>query len=99
MINSFQGKTSGLVITPNSSGAGGSSKIILRGNKSAQGNNQPLVVIDGVPMASPTTTQQESEYSGRDGGAALSNLNPDDIASVNVLKGASAAALYGSMAA
>lgn len=99
MINSLQGKTSGLVITPNSSGAGGSSKIILRGNKSAQGNNQPLIVIDGIPMSSPTTSQQESEYSGRDGGDALSNLNPDDIASVNVLKGASAAALYGSMAA
>lgn len=99
MINSLQGKTSGLIITPNASGAGGSSKILLRGNKSAQGNNQPLIVIDGIPMASPKTTQQESEYAGRDGGDALSNLNPDDIASVNVLKGASAAALYGSMAA
>lgn len=99
MINSLQGKTSGLVITPNASGAGGSSKILLRGNKSAKGNNQPLIVIDGIPMANPVTSQQESEYSGRDGGDALSNLNPDDIASINVLKGASAAALYGSMAA
>lgn len=99
MINSLQGKTSGLVITPNASGAGGSSKVLLRGNKSAQGNNQPLVVIDGVPMSNPNTTQQTGEYEGRDGGSALSNLNPDDIASINVLKGASAAALYGSMAA
>lgn len=99
MINSLQGKTSGLVITPNASGAGGSSKVLLRGNKSAQGNNQPLVVIDGVPMSNPSTAQQTSEYEGRDGGSALSNLNPDDIASINVLKGASAAALYGSMAA
>lgn len=98
MINSLQGKTSGLVITPNASGAGGSSKILLRGNKSAKGNNQPLIVIDGIPMANPVTSQQESEYSGRDGGDAMSNLNPDDIASINVLKGASAAALYGSMA-
>ena len=99
MINSLQGKTSGLVITPNSSGAGGSSKILLRGNKSAQGNNQPLIVVDGVPMSNPATSQQDGEYSGRDGGDALSNINPDDVASINVLKGASAAALYGSMAA
>lgn len=99
LVNSLQGKTAGLVINPNSSGAGGSAKILLRGNKSAQGNNQPLIVIDGVPMANPKTSQQASEYAGRDGGDALSNLNPDDIASINVLKGASAAALYGSMAA
>ncbi len=99
LVNSLQGKTSGLVITPNSSGAGGSAKILLRGNKSAQGNNQPLIVVDGVPMSNPRTTQLEGEYMGRDGGDALSNLNPDDIASINVLKGASAAALYGSMAA
>lgn len=99
LINSLQGKTAGLVITPNSTGAGGSSKLLIRGNKSAQGNNQPLIVIDGVPMSNTTTTQMEGEYGGRDGGDALANLNPDDIASINVLKGASAAALYGSMAA
>ncbi|MEG0948499.1 MAG: SusC/RagA family TonB-linked outer membrane protein [Bacteroidales bacterium] len=99
MINALQGKTSGLIITPNASGAGGSSKVLLRGNKSAQGNNQPLVVIDGVPMSNPATTQLSGEFYGRDGGSALANLNPEDIASINVLKGASAAALYGSMAA
>ena len=70
MINSLQCKTSRLVITPNASGAGGSSKVLLRGNKSAQGNNQPLVVIDGVPMSNPSTAQQTSEYEGRDGGSA-----------------------------
>src|SRR5574344_2310975 len=99
LINSLQGKTAGLTITPNSSGAGGSSKLLISGNKSAQGNNQPLIVIDGMPMSNSTSTQMEGEYGGRDGGDALSNLNPDDIASINVLKGASAAALYGSMAA
>ncbi|MDO4215923.1 MAG: SusC/RagA family TonB-linked outer membrane protein [Bacteroidales bacterium] len=99
LVNSLQGKTAGVVITPNTSGAGGSSKIVIRGNKSAQGNNQPLIVIDGMPMSNPQTSQLESVYGGRDGGDALSNLNPDDIASMNVLKGASAAALYGSMAA
>ena len=99
MINSLQGKTAGLNITPNATGAGGSSRIILRGNKSVWGNNEPLIVIDGIPMNNPKTSQLSGEYEGRDGGSALSNLNPDDIASMNVLKGASAAALYGSMAA
>ena len=99
MINSLQGKAAGVVITPNSSGAGGSSKIVIRGNKSAQGNNQALIVIDGVPMSNNSMAQVESVYGGRDAGDALSNLNPDDIASINVLKGASAAALYGSQAA
>lgn len=99
LVNSLQGKSAGLVITPNSSGAGGSSSILLRGNKSAKGSNQPLIVIDGIPMANPQTTQQNGEFAGRDGGDAISNLNPDDIASINILKGASAAALYGSMAA
>ena len=99
LINALQGKAAGMLISPNATGAGGSSKIILRGNKSAYGNNQPLIVIDGVPMNSPETTQLAGEYEGRDGGDALGNLNPDDIASMNVLKGASAAALYGSMAA
>ncbi|MEG1545599.1 MAG: TonB-dependent receptor plug domain-containing protein, partial [Tannerellaceae bacterium] len=99
LINSLQGKAAGMVITPNATGAGGSSKIVLRGNKSAYGNNQPLIVINGVPMNNPETSQYADEYEGRDGGDALGNLNPDDIASMNVLKGASAAALYGSMAA
>lgn len=99
LINALQGKAAGMVISPNATGAGGSSKIVLRGNKSAYGNNQPLIVIDGVPMNNPETTQLAGEYEGRDGGDALGNLNPDDIASMNVLKGASAAALYGSMAA
>jgi TonB-linked SusC/RagA family outer membrane protein len=99
MMNALQGKTAGLVITPNSTGAGGSSNILLRGNKSAWGNNQALIVVDGIPMSNPQTVQLSAEYAGRDGGDALSNLNPDDIAGMNVLKGASAAALYGSMAA
>lgn len=99
MINSLQGKTAGLVITPNASGAGGSSKLLIRGNKSAQGNNQPLIVIDGMPMSNYSSSQLSDGFGGRDGGDALSNINPDDIASINVLKGASAAALYGSVAA
>lgn len=100
LINSLQGKTAGLIITPNSTGAGGSSKILLRGNTSIMGSNSPLIVVDGVPMPNQATAQINSTYGGqRDGGDAMSNLNPDDVESINVLKGASAAALYGSMAA
>jgi TonB-linked SusC/RagA family outer membrane protein len=99
MIDALQGKTAGLMITPNTSGAGSSSSIIIRGNKSINGENKALVVIDGVPMNNYSPIQQTNEYGDRDGGDALSNINPDDIASISVLKGASAAALYGSMAA
>ncbi|MEG1903869.1 MAG: TonB-dependent receptor plug domain-containing protein, partial [Bacteroidales bacterium] len=102
-INSLQGKASGLVITPNASGAGGSSKLLLRGNSSILGNNSPLIVLDGVPMADRTGNQIGdallSGGTGKDGGDGLSNINPDDIASITVLKGANAAALYGSSAA
>ena len=61
MINSLQGKSAGLMITPNSTGAGGSSKILFRGNKSISGNNQPLVVVDGVPvmMNNQLTSRQQ----------------------------------------
>ena len=107
MINSLQGKSAGLQITPNSTGAGGSSKILFRGNKSISGSNQPLVVVDGVPLMMNTSfgedglaSQVKSNYGGdRDGGDAMSTINPDDIASISLLKGASAAALYGAVAA
>ena len=101
MINSLQGKSAGLQITPNSTGAGGSSKILFRGNKSISGSNQPLIVVDGVPMMmSVSDSQVKMAYSGeRDGGDAMSTINPDDIAQITLLKGASAAALYGAVAA
>ena len=100
-INALQGKAAGLQITPNSTGAGGSSKILFRGNKSINGSNQPLVVVDGVPlMMNITSDQVDSNWGAqRDGGDAMSTINPDDIASISLLKGASAAALYGAVAA
>lgn len=105
LINSLQGKTAGLVITPNSGGAGSASKILLRGNASILGNNSPLIVVDGVPMSNRVSGQldmgaggAELMAGGGEGGDALSQLNPDDIASITVLKGANAAALYGSAA-
>jgi hypothetical protein len=87
MINSLQGKSAGLQITPNSTGAGGSSKILFRGNKSISGSNQPLIVIDGVPtMTNTTTSQVSSDYGGeRDAGDVMSTINPDDIASITLL--------------
>ena len=101
MINALQGKAAGLQITPNSTGAGGSSKILFRGNKSINGSNQPLVVVDGVPlMMNITSDQVDSNWGAqRDGGDAMSTINPDDIASISLLKGASAAAPYGAVAA
>lgn len=99
--NSLQGKSAGLVVVSNSNGAGSATKLLLRGNKSIQGNNNPLIVIDGIPMANNSYGNGKEVVYGRgnDGGDALSTINPDDIASVSVLKGASASALYGAVAA
>ena len=107
MINALAGKTAGVSITRNSSGLGGSAKVSIRGIRSANadGNNQPLYVIDGVPMLNNVAEQAFSAMGGnndagnRDSGDGISNLNPDDIESMSILKGASAAALYGSQAA
>lgn len=104
LVNSLDGKISGVTITPAAGGAGGSSKILLRGNKSIYGNNNPLIVVDGIPMSNPTRGQIGSgatvaAESRVEGGDPLSQINPDDIESINVLKGANAAALYGSAAA
>ncbi len=102
-VNALQGKTSGLTITPNSGGAGSASKILLRGNASIMGNNAPLIVVDGIPMSNGVEKQTNGSAMGyaavSEGSDPLSSINPDDIASINVLKGANAAALYGSDAA
>ncbi|WP_316845939.1 SusC/RagA family TonB-linked outer membrane protein [Pedobacter psychrodurus] len=101
LMNSLNGKVAGLTISPSASGVGGSAKVILRGSRSVSGNNQPLYVIDGVPISNNGNAngQQNSVFGGgQDGGDGISNLNPDDIESITVLEGASAAALYGSQA-
>ncbi|MEP2281334.1 SusC/RagA family TonB-linked outer membrane protein [Maribacter sp.] len=81
LVNSLQGKVAGLSIQTSGSGVSGSSKVVLRGNRSIAGSSQALYIVDGVPL-----------------GGDISNLSPDDIASINVLKGANAAALYGARA-
>jgi TonB-linked SusC/RagA family outer membrane protein len=101
LMNALNGKVAGLTISPSSSGVGGSDKIILRGSRSANGNNQPLYVIDGIPILNSGNTngQPGGTFGGStDGGDGISNLNPEDIESISVLEGASAAALYGSQA-
>jgi TonB-linked SusC/RagA family outer membrane protein len=106
-INSLSGKSAGLTITRSSSGAGGATKVVLRGNSSTT-NNDPLYVIDGIPMLN-SGNGQNGETPGanifggltgnRDGGDITSLINPDDVESMTILKGASAAALYGSQGA
>lgn len=98
-VNSLSGKAAGVLVTRGSGGVGSSSKVVLRGNKSILGNNQALYVIDGIPMNDASGIQPADLYNTYDGGDAISNLNPDDIENVNILKGAAAAALYGSQAA
>lgn len=94
VLNSLQGKVTGVRIAQMNGTAGGSVNIIIRGAKSLSNNNQPLFVIDGVPVLN----NSNNLYNGADMGNAISDLNPDDIESVSVLKGAGAAALYGSRA-
>lgn len=99
-INGLEGKIAGATINSSSSGLGGATRVIMRGSKSLFGNNNALYVIDGVPMASLMPNQPTGVFAGADQtGDGISNLNPDDIASVSVLTGAAAAALYGSQAA
>lgn len=99
LANSLSGKVSGLQIVRSSNGVGGSSKIVLRGNNSLTGSNQPLIVVDGTPMDNFTGGVDDVwGNSGADMGNGLSDINPEDIESMIVLKGASAAALYGSRA-
>lgn len=99
-MNSLSGKVAGLNVR-NTGTIGGSSNIVIRGNSSITGNNQALFVIDGVPISNeaPNTRNQQTGRGGFDYGNLASDINPEDIASINVLKGAAATALYGSRAA
>ncbi|HPT21004.1 MAG TPA: SusC/RagA family TonB-linked outer membrane protein [Bacteroidales bacterium] len=97
-MDGLAGKASGLDIKMSSSGAGGSTKAVLRGNKSLVGLSEPLYVIDGIPYVNNKGGQPGS-YGGTDQGDGLSALNNDDIESVNVLKGSNASILYGSQGA
>ncbi|MDE7411123.1 MAG: SusC/RagA family TonB-linked outer membrane protein [Paramuribaculum sp.] len=100
-VNALQGKSAGLTITPNNSGAGGgASRIVLRGSTSILGTNQPLLVVDGVPLSSGAENQATDfgVGGGKSGDDLLSTINPEDIENMTILKGPNAAALYGSRA-
>ncbi len=100
-VNSLSGKVAGLQINASASGAGGSTRVVMRGVKSISGNNNALYVIDGIPMPDLRSSQTEGTFETPDGGdfEGISNLNPEDIESMTVLSGATAAALYGSQGA
>jgi TonB-linked SusC/RagA family outer membrane protein len=98
VTNAFSGKVAGLQVVRSSTGAGGSSKIVLRGNTSLTGNNQPLIVVDGIPIDNFTGGTSDYWNATFDYGNGLGDVNPEDIQSISVLKGPSAAALYGSRA-
>jgi len=99
VANALEGRVAGVNVSKVASGPGGSSRVVIRGAKTLGSTlNQPLYVVDGVPIDN-TNLGQAGIWGGADQGDALNSINPDDIASISVLKGASAAALYGSRAA
>ncbi|MCY1723283.1 SusC/RagA family TonB-linked outer membrane protein [Prolixibacteraceae bacterium Z1-6] len=97
-MDAMSGKAAGLEIKKSASGAGGSTRVVLRGFKSLGGSSEPLYVIDGIPIMN-IKRSQPGMWGGTDQGDGLSQLNPDDIESVNVLKGLNASILYGSQGA
>lgn len=98
-VNTLSGKVAGLVVTQGSSGPGSATRVVLRGNRSITGNNNALFVVDGVPIDNSTGSQVGSDFGGINRSDAAANINPDDIESMNILKGPAASALYGSRAA
>ncbi|NMH87143.1 SusC/RagA family TonB-linked outer membrane protein [Flavivirga algicola] len=99
VTNSLTGKVAGVQILRSSNGPAGSSKIVLRGNNSLTGDNQPLIVVDGVPMDNFTGAANNDFFNpSPDLGNGLGDLNAEDIENISVLKGAAAAALYGTRA-
>ncbi|MFT3748714.1 MAG: SusC/RagA family TonB-linked outer membrane protein [Agriterribacter sp.] len=97
-MEALSGKAAGVNITTSSSGAGGSTKVVLRGNRSLVGLSEPLYVLDGIPMVNNKGAQPGS-YGGVDQGDGLSTVNPADIESMTILRGANASILYGSQGA
>jgi TonB-linked SusC/RagA family outer membrane protein len=94
VANSLSGKVAGLQVSRVPGGLGASSRIVIRGNNSLGRNNQPLIVVDGAPINN-FQTNSAVEWGGFDRGSGIGDINPDDIASITVLKGPEATALYG----
>ncbi len=98
-VNTLSGKVAGMVVTQGAGGPGSAVRVTMRGNRSIQGNNNALFVIDGVPIDNSTRGQVGNDFGGYNASDGVANINPDDIESMSILRGASAAALYGSRAA
>ena len=98
LATGLSGKVAGVNVSKPSSGVMGSSRIIIRGNGSLNGSNQPLYIVDGMPIDN-SNYGQAGMWGGSDGGDGISSINSEDIESMSVLKGGTAAALYGSRAA
>ena len=96
--NALAGRVAGVNVTSSATGPSGSSRVIIRGNGSLNGENQPLYVVNGVPINN-ANQGSAGTYGGIDRGDGLTSINPDDIATITVLKGGTAAALYGARAA
>ncbi|QIX60724.1 SusC/RagA family TonB-linked outer membrane protein [Hymenobacter sp. BT18] len=99
VLNSLQGKVAGVQISNASGGVGSSTRVVIRGNKSLLGNNQPLYVVDGIPISNDAFGSGDNLNNGVDAGNRANDVNPDDVESVNILKGPAATALYGTRAA
>lgn len=98
LLKSMQGKVAGVDIRSSQGTPGAATRIQLRGNSSFFGDNQPLIVVDGIPYSNNQLTTQNQTVGGSAYGSGLSNLDPNDIATMNILKGSAAGALYGSRA-
>ena len=96
-IQALRGKVAGVNISSGATGIKGSARVVIRGNSSFNGDNQPLYIIDGISLQNQQLGSA-GEWGGADNGDGLSAINPDDIKSISVLKGGAAAALYGSRA-
>jgi TonB-linked SusC/RagA family outer membrane protein len=99
VLNSLQGKVAGVQISNASGGVGSSTRVVIRGNKSFLNENQPLYVIDGIPIDNSSVGTGDNLNNGVDYGNRANDVNPEDVESINILKGPAATVLYGSRAA
>ncbi|MCS6807495.1 MAG: SusC/RagA family TonB-linked outer membrane protein [Bacteroidota bacterium] len=97
VANALVGRVAGVRVNIGQTGPGGSSRVIIRGEKQLTGNNQPLYVVDGIPIDNESPNQA-GQFGGTDFGDGIQSINPDDIETISVLKGAAASALYGTRA-
>ncbi|MDR3711724.1 MAG: SusC/RagA family TonB-linked outer membrane protein [Puia sp.] len=96
-VNGLEGKVAGVNVSGVATGPNGATNVVIRGITSMTGNNQPLYVVNGIPLVNNNyaTTDVNTGYGGKDGGDGIGDINPDDIESLSILKGAAATALYG----